>query len=541
MKNRLKIAAAALLSASLFCGCIKDIEPTSGATAEQIQGHLDALVPGIPAAMIDIGTTTGMHNDFGYPSLIIARESMGEDFVPAGVTDYNWFNFYSSISLAGWGSTGYNGTQFWFGYYPWIKACNDVIRMAKAREDADAQTYLGIAHAFRAFFYLDLVRTFQYKSNEYTDGRLQVAASEMEKLGVPIVTEETTQLAASNNPRASVDDVYKLIFSDLKIAETNLTDYNRESPTMPNLAVVYGLYARAYLERGALSDENYKLAAEYARKAIGTSGCTPLTQNQWEDPASGFNNYSSQNSWMWCLSQSSNNVGNLQNFISYMSNEQTWGYAMLGEGIAFCVSKALYDRIPDTDFRKHSWIDPNRKYYNYQISYSDRNEFLEKVNHYATIKFRTAGSETNPLVGCATDIPLMRVEEMYLIEAEAAAKASLAEGKRLLTEFMRYRIDDGSYNCSRFTTFEDFQKEVILQKRIEFWGEGLLFFDYKRLGLGVTRSYAETNFPSYIAYNCNKIAPWWNLVIPRAELQNNVGIDAKYNNPDPTNSVSVNN
>ena len=44
--------------------------------------------------------------------------------------------------------------------------------------------------------------------------------------------------------------------------------------------MVYGLQARAYLERGT-ADNNpdaYKKAAEYARKAITTSGCTPLTQ-----------------------------------------------------------------------------------------------------------------------------------------------------------------------------------------------------------------------------------------------------------------------
>lgn len=540
MKNRLKIAAVAFLSVLLFSSCIKDLEPTSGATAEQIEGRLDALVAGIPAAMIQVSFAgLGDHSDFGYPSLMIARECMGEDFVAGGNLNADWFYFYSSNM--DWGYTGGAAYHFWNSYYPWIKACNDVIRKAKLldQENETIRSYLGISYACRAFFYLDLVRMYDYKSNQYTDPYLQVDLSEIEGLGVPIVTEETTELMAANNPRAKTEQVYKRIFDDLELAEGYLANYNRMNPTLPNLAVVYGLYARAYLERGVVSDDNYAKAAEYARKAIDASGCTPLSQTQWEDPASGFNNQGSQNSWMWCLSQSGENVSNLMNFVAYMSNEQTFGYGQLGEGVSFCINKALYDKISDSDFRKHSWIDPNRKYYNYQISYSDRDLFLETVPNYANIKFRTAnGEEDTPLIACATDIPLMRVEEMYLIEAEAAGKANLSEGKRLLNEFMRYRITDGSYDCSTIGTFENFQQEVILQKRIEFWGEGLILYDFKRLELGMTRSYSESNHSGSLQYNCEKIAPWWNLCIPRSEIQNNPGVPQELNNPDPTGTVS---
>jgi hypothetical protein len=34
--------------------------------------------------------------------------------------------------------------------------------------------------------------------------------------------------------------------------------------------------------------------------------------------------------------------------------------------------------------------------------------------------------------------------------------------------------------------------ELILQKRIEFWGEGIIYWDYKRLELSVTRGYSGT-------------------------------------------------
>ena len=48
---------------------------------------------------------------------------------------------------------------------------------------------------------------------------------------------------------------------------------------------------------------------------------------------------------------------------------------------------------------------------------------------------------------------------------------------------------------------EDFRKELILQKRIEFWGEGIIYWDYKRLELSVTRGYSGTNCP--VGYRMN--------------------------------------
>ena len=43
-----------------------------------------------------------------------------------------------------------------------------------------------------------------------------------------------------------MDAAYDLILSDLQQAETYLSGYTRTDKTQPNLAVVYGLYARTY-------------------------------------------------------------------------------------------------------------------------------------------------------------------------------------------------------------------------------------------------------------------------------------------------------
>ena len=136
---------------------------------------------------------------------------------------------------------------------------------------------------------------------------------------------------------------------------------------------------------------------------------------------------------------------------------------------------------------------------------------------------------------------MMRVEEMYFIEAEAKAHEKLSEGIRLLNEFMNnYRIvGDSKYDCSaKASTMTGFINELILQKRVEFWGEGIIMFDMKRLNISSKRGYTGTNAPASYRINCEGRAPYWNFVIGRNEMQNNPAV-ANQNNPDPSQVVPL--
>jgi hypothetical protein len=79
---------------------------------------------------------------------------------------------------------------------------------------------------------------------------------------------------------------------------------------------------------------------------------------------------------------------------------------------------------------------------------------------------------------------------------------------------------------------------MMLQKRIEFWGEGILFFDYKRLNMGITRGYTGTNIPATATFNCEGRSPQWNIVITRGEYQSNKILESQ-NNPDPTKKLTL--
>ena len=81
--------------------------------------------------------------------------------------------------------------------------------------------------------------------------------------------------------------------------------------------------------------------------------------------------------------------------------------------------------------------------------------------------------------------------------------------------------------------------EMLLQKRVEFWGEGILLYDYKRLDMGITRAYPGSNHAGVFKYNTVGRSPQWNIVITRAEFQSNTAIDDTNNNPDPSGKIEL--
>ena len=546
---------APVAAAFLLQGCIQETFPEGGAlTAGQVDGAENSLVGKVNAltsALMSSGTAGysslyGTQVDFGMPAIHIMTEAMLEDLAIAG--NVQAFQFYMFSYNLGQNDTEWPIAYFWDCYYAWIKLANDIIaEIDPQTDDEEEQGYLGIAYAYRAMFYLDLARMYEFKPNGYTS-----VPDDVLGLTVPIVTEKTTEEESTFNPRVPREDMYTFIMSDLDKAAGFLKD-RTYSYSRPTLGAVYGLYARAWLEKGYWTeggDESaFREAARYARLSIDTSHKTPLTQDEWEDPQTGFNSGASNNSWIWGLTVSSEMLANLLAFNAHLCSEALWGYCYHSNPSA---SVSFYNNIDDKDFRKHSWLDPKRfDYYDYKLAgteteqdyFLNGNEEMQisPARNYQTIKFRPVGGEMMDYVsGNPADHPLMRVEEMYFIEMEATAHYDLGQARTLLNSFMRYRVTDGSYNCDpRTADLDSFINEMFFQKRVEFWGEGVLFFDYKRLDKGITRHYTGTNHPSIWQFNTDGRSPQWNIVIGRGEFQSNTAINDSNNNPSPAGALTV--
>ena len=358
--------------------------------------------------------------------------------------------------------------------------------------------------------------------------------------------------------------------TDLDRAEKYLQGYKRSGANMMDQGVIFGIKARLWLQLGTrfeknnddlqmqLSHENdealakydklgitsandcFKKAAQYARLAI-SEGHRPLTKAEWFNSTTGFN--TANEAWLLAVQINSSDMTNgsdwnWKNFVGNMSSENTFGVNNLEYKAFRMIDAGLYKGIENGDWRKNTWIAPadagqTAAYSKYTTLY--KSDDWVKLPAYTGLKFHPrSGEMKNYKVGAAVDIPLMRAEEMYLIEAEAKAHyEGLAAGKQALTNYLNtYRYDDNSYQCTA-TTMDAFNDEILRQKRIEFWGEGIVFFDYKRLEKAVIRHYEGSNHPTDYQWNTKVgfVAPRMNICISHYERQYNANI---VNNPDPS-------
>ena len=517
--------------------CIDETEPTSVATqaqAERSSSATKAQAMAMPAQLNamddDYVDNNNWHAVFGYPAMMIIRDMMCND-MGFPTSDYAHHFYY-------FGADKYLGGQYiyaayiWEYYYKLIQTANAVIGVVNPETATKEQLgFLGAAYAFRAMAYLDLARMYEFLPNEMTKS-VNADNNDVTGLTVPIVKPGMTEQEARNNPRAKKEDMVEFIKGDLELAKQyipNITD--RISRTLPNLACVYGLEARF-----DMWIEDYSAAAAAAEHAIAESGMTPLSEAVALDKASGMNTPSQ---FMWCCNLVKEDAAvqsGIVNFVSWMSNQTSFGYTGSATGQYMICDKKFYNRISATDWRIKWWQAPegsdlrNQKAKNH-IEYLTASD-AEDMPELASLKFRPGQGNTEDYnVGCAVAVPLMRVEEMYFIKAEAEAHTDAAKGIATLTDFMvQYR--DPNF-AKKVSTVEAAIDEIIFQKRVELWGEGQLFFDYKRLNMSVNRGYEGTPFFNLMRLNSNGRPAWMNLVISVSEYQDNQAVN-HWNNPDPS-------
>ena len=505
MKNKVKILTWAAAGLLLMSGCIKEIDPQSSSVTEDqannAPGSFANFVSAITNSLTGSFTYSGSSQypyDFGYPSFFLQRDVMGQD-ITVEDTGSEWYTTWYGCGT-GLGPQYAVSQVPWTYYYGWIKSCNTVISMAGENPEGERLTGAGIAYAMRAMFYMDIARMFAQKSY----------AIDKTAETVPLVLETTSLDALAKNPRATNEVMWAQILSDLDKAEEYLQDYQRSDVYTPDLSVVYGLKARAYLTM-----EDWAKAEEYAK--LAQAGYSIMDENQFTNRKTGFNTPNA--SWMFGLTYKDTDDNVLAN-----DGDSSWGAQMILEisstgcgyaanyGTPKRIDKHLYETIPATDFRKNSFVDFAIDEYKAEDQakavealsvYSDEPEGL-LITASATgsqavgglcVKFRPKdGIHDNQYQAYVVAVPMMRVEEMKLIEAEAAGMQDEGRGIALLTDFARTRDPQFVYGQHKDETYGSgyatpFQNEVWWQRRVELWGEGFATFDIKRLDKAIIRSY----------------------------------------------------
>lgn len=543
MKAIYKTLLAALAVTPLFTSCIEDAIDSGVITESQLQGNpnaTNALVWGMPGRLNMVTLDPNAHYDIGYPGILHVRDVMTGDMPVEYAGGFDWFGWASAVTNTGgeWMTI----QVVWNYYYEQINTTNNTIKNIAEDTDNDLLKFnLAAGHAYRAFAYLDLARMYEVLPSELNPDCKSTAGEDIKGLSVPIVTEKTTEAESFKNPRATHQQMVDFILGDLNKAEA-LLDGNttpRPSKVIPDLSVVYGLKARLYMwdasyqeeinNDAALAATQYAEAAKYARQAITVSGAKPLTQEEWQSTTSGFND-ESVSSWLFAGKYTSEDVvvqaGGIRTFSSFCCNEQNFGYAAPAQGAFTMIDASMYSRMSDRDFRKLSYVAPANSALRGREPFLDPAFGEENLYEYCSLKFRPGSGNMNDYnVGAVVAYPLMRMEEMIFIEAEATAHIDGQRGNDMLKSFMRsYR--NASYSNTLGAT-EAIVEEIVFQKRVELWGEGQSFFDIKRLNYSVERFYDGTNWnTSRNTFNTNGRPSWMNLCVVRQEANNNTSITA---------------
>lgn len=423
----------------------------------------------------------GTQSQGGQSGNMIYMDMMGEDMV-LNTTSNSWFR--SEYQWLSHRSVTSSINEYHYGFYfALIGNANVIIanidNATGSQEDKNA--IKGEALTYRAWAYYQMVQLF---------GERWVTGGQNNGLAVPLVLEPSTTPA----PRSTVAEVYAQINNDINAAITLLAGYSRLNKSHFDVNIAKGIKARI-----ALTQQNWTVAAQFAREA--RTGYTLMSNAQYR---AGFNDYTNPE-WMWSSRIQADQTNFFYSFFAYLSSNYNSTAIRTSPKTMFSV---LYNQISSTDVRKGLW-DPT----------GTNTAFPTPPNGtrypYLSNKFRVA--DVNLSVG---DVPYMRAAEMYLIEAEALARSGNNAGAQDALYTLAVNRDP-SYRKST-KTGTDLIDEILIQRRVELWGEGFRFYDLKRTNSPLNRNGGNHN--ATVANSVLNVPAGdksWQFLIPQGEVNNN--------------------
>lgn len=508
MKNIFRIILLILVSGS-FAACSSDYletEPTDSMSPSSLFATTENAKLAING--INVLFTSQRLSSQGFN---------GEGTIKMYAGNYPGNNF--TVNLTGWASiinqeyhtntsTVYN-YYMWYHYYMVIGNANQVVENIDGVEGADTEKAFIKAQAltYRAYSYMMLAQLYCYRwvdsNNGATDGlvlRIDTSTGSM--------------------PLSTLAETYEQIYADLgqAISLYDESGLDRDANYDMNIDCAYAIYARAAINRN-----DYSTAKTYAVKARAGY---PLMDN--DDYASGF--CEPNDEWIW------SSYGSADETLYYYSFQAYIAYNSNASAVRLypkCISKELFDEIPEGDVRRTLFLDPldygysttnglasSSAYpdlYNYAMSSYPDIYSTSYIYAYMNLKFKCTST---PGVGHLNHI---RSSEMYLIEAEANYFLNdEASAKSALVALNATSGRNPGYTCS--LSGADLLDEIKFYYQVELWGEGFDWFLMKRWNDSIERkSYA--NGGSFVSSLDVTIAPdeknKWTWLIPNKETDYN--------------------
>lgn len=491
MKHIYKLSALVLYVT--FLGCTKDYlneTPSEFLTQEQVgeaatfnPAVIEGTISGIYSTMFETGTggTTG-HDDFGHKGYDIYSDFLSGDMA-LSVSTYGWYRADITEFQATQDFTRTRNYIVWRYYYRIIRSTNLVIDALGGNDfipELEENRYLmGQAKAIRAHSYFYLT---QYFANSYEP------TAEI----LPIY-DSADDL---NGPKVTTSEIYALMEKDLNEAISLMDNFSRTSKSQVDKSVAQGILAYVLASKG----DSHQQVIELTEDIINNGGYTLMDETE---VLGGFNDLNTPG-WMWGVDLT---VDNGLGLVSWWGQMDRYTYSYAWAGDAKAIDAGLYDAIPADDVRKGQFAEPLGEY-----------EDLMPLNKfYAPDKI--IGGQSN----VTTDYIYMRVAEMYLLNAEAAAKSGdMAKAQMMLKALLDKRVPNTAYVDT--LTSQQLLDEIYLQTRIELWGEGKSYLSLKRNKGTVFRGSNHLSFVGEaITFDDERLT----FEIPQSEIQNNPHISSQ--------------
>jgi len=500
-----------------FVACSDDLEtaPTDRVAGNVIFETTDGAqvaMDGIYRMLYSSGWSIGNeHQNFGIMSTKMFTSLMGEDFLQDAQGN-GWFYFdYRYDVRSRYTATSWRSYATWAFYYQLISNANYILAEEEnlGGDPAVVDNIMAQAYAIRAYSYFQLIQLFQ-----------QTYIGNQTAPGVPLYTEATTA-ASEGKGRGTVEEVYTQINLDLDdaIAKFKSAGLSQSHISHIDLYVANAIKANVSLVQNKWGD-----AAKYAKDALDKPGREMLKASEIHE---GFNDAKTKDV-LWGAEIIADQSSVYASFFSHM-DARADRYARSSRK---CIYNWLYDQIPSIDARKKWWQDPNGPDVgksNHNIAYN-QHKFL-----YAEID------------GDLGDYIFMRKEEMQLVYAEALCHdQKYPEAKAALEELLKLRrtdwatVLDGVTMSNELTmgsigSAKTLMDHIILQRRIELWGEAERIYDLQRLKMGFDRGSKAggSNHSQFLPAFDTKVpaSKEFILTIPQKEFDGNPNMSPSDQNP----------
>lgn len=382
-------------------------------------------------------------------------------------------------------------SSHWSYAYKIIQNCNIILSQIDQLEidEDDEETFndlKGQALALRGFALFDLTRFFGYP----------YAKDKGASLGVPIVTEVSN---TGNKPsRNTVSECYTAIIKDLKTG-SDLMNSKFNKGKMNKWAGML-LLSRAYLY---MEDNQNALAT--AEAAI--EGAEKNKYHLWSNAEYGT---------IWGTDFSSSDPGEV---LFELVNLTVDGVGK--ESLAYLCWQGGYD-----DYCLTSSF--------YELMQEDPDDVRNKAYKVVSKTKRAYIAKYQPQTGKAmedSNIPVLRLSELYLTAAEAATKLNNNDKAVKYLDAIVNRANPAKSVQGKTVTLDD----VLLERRKELFGEGHRFFDALRNHKTIVRKESTKEFPEisdtqHLKMVDESISFDWNyyrvvLPIPKAEMNSNFNME----------------